>query len=1228
MKKILSLVGLFAVVLVVALSWAQVTPQQTNQQTGAVQVGAHIWVEQSGEKNEVIRAGVVVPILNTTNMQPVEIDVLYNEIKTECADYASLGYPDYYACYMNISKRYLSPERYIYKSVKNAAIAFTYYNPIAHTYQAIPGCDSGTRAIPVLLANMEMQKPELITPDASGDAILYYAECKVPESVYRGTRARVLIEYEPPEENGGAVEIDGQRYYISAAPQVVEISDVSVSVFDIVYNTVSGHLQKAARENSFLCLGVFMVLGLLLASMYFAGKSPMSLLDITTPRMPQPKGFVASGQVLLPYGYGEMKRAMKNKSDAAADFLKKTCSTLKEKIGYTTTGQMAAAGIRKLATKMSKEDSVVMEALAYGAAATGQKEALATVLKKPLSAHGEIEAKAVEQILSAMKAKGGREEVMAGYIKDYILTKKALETMDVLSGHPAPGVKSKWHAKLQNGLAKFVGSNRYTVYSALVMSSYESMVRSSRWLARGTKEMVRQAPTLARGVARTTMELVGGPRALEKLEEKGKVSTLAAWAAKELKKPPVGMPLGQKVAIHEKMSAAYEMIKEEIKRDEIKYVMKQLYKALGVNFALTEEDLLGLCIKDVNILDKSGYSKAAAKIEAIEKELRTILTGKGTLDDKLAALIALAKAHGAVIDTSLFKFNERLNEIDKMYGKEDGYIKYLMLREILAEHEKTVPAAAVNKALITDKFYTVVGRSSICGSDIWETAVLRTLLWDAENGYMKGGLKEALWRTVLEVRNRVTGLIPTSNPNELPEFIRANISELKKIEASNKAMLLALMTDAGKKALAKSINGPAESASVKQIIDMLYGIGRVPKDFEKLKEDRLGRVACFGEPKEVGPAKEWFKLDMKRPWVGELKPAEGYAIAQWVESRFTRSNISPYKASIEAELNRRPGSAKWSVEERTYNAKREWVLEQIRQDCEQRFNSQFAPDAYGKFGERANFYVGILLGFYEKAMKDKGLLENHPDLNRVKAMSTSDVGQLKIFREEIVQKYKKEFMAELKKGVTFDDILTSSRPLVQLYEGDFAYYRKGMPLSIADKVYGDVALRDNKGQWRKFVPEDVVIQFKGRPDLQAEFSKLKEKGPGADWDVFINAVKKWKGENGYDYEREKIFAALVMQHGRSTSDYQKYWRDTALEIKPVREVTEIAPQTFRMLGMNENEKARWLMTAWRNLKTDLGAYAVKTTLMGAGPVFDASYAIVPQTEYLRQHSFRLAANRS
>lgn len=1166
----------------------------------------YVNVEQSGDYGEVLKMGVLVsePVVSPTGE---DAKAVYDRIWSECS-----GADDVNSCFIKKAEEALPaggtlPTMY---SVQNAKFVVMQYNPANGKYDTQINCQ-GT--------GMEViaDQVEEITGYSGAPIQYYYGTCTVPKEYFEGRRITAQVVYVPEEGMSIAYE-----------NPVVEISDSTTSAAEIFKAAVVSAIQAFINETqatggtaTLPCIGVFLILGLLLASMYFAGKSPITLLDITSPRLPAPKGFMASGQVILPYGYGEMKRALKGKAAAGVAAMSGIAAIKASKMGHSSNMERYNKLIEE--SKATGDDKKVMKSLAVlaeeGKISPDKAKALFQTVP---GMYGEEQHKTVAEILKALRAKGGKDAVMADVVKDYFQTVRTSQTMEVLSGQPDLTKRSKIQQSIMGKIDKYAGASRYYTAHSPFGPALGSTVRSGRVVVRGTKEMVKQAPTLARGVAKTTIEMIGGTGALEKMERAGKRgSRFAGVVSKELRKPPASLEVGQMMPIGEKMDHLYNTLRKEISRDEMKYVIKELYKAMGVKLQMAEEEIARMGYRDMDILEVSGYNKNAPAIEAMEKKLRAILTDH-KLDDaaRLNALVSLAESHGAKIDGAMHQFNNKLAAIEA--SGEAGYLKFIALNSLLEEHQNHARAAGVGQTGDDGHFYTVVGRGSLNGRDIMDTMVFRTMVYDAEEGHLLGGLKDELLSTQLNVINRTVSLHPLSNINELPEYMR-NASELQALEKRVVKNFGELLTEDGKRMLAEKGKSPA-TATLSDYVAVGTGLAHsmkgVPRTYDKV--DAQGRVAFWGAEMEFGPAQGAFKVDMKRHWVSDLDTAAQFAIGQHVNSRFTRSYVGPHDPVIEAHLDRMPGSANWTVSQRAAKAKELMVTEQLKTDMENRFNSQFCYAAYGKTPEVAKYYTGVLAGFMEKALMDRGMGEMNSELSFVKNMDLSKPADLRRLGD-IVRRYEGDFQKVLSHKVSFDDIITSNKAYVMTYEGGFAFYRKGMTLSGADRVYGDVSIRDNHGQRRAFNVDDVALEFKGRPDLQRELYKALESGNPGDWKNVMNAAYKWKGEGGYDYEKEKVYGALCWRYGNNTNDMESHWAKSAVEIAPKREVMSLAPTPFRMFGV-ESIGAEKAMTHAKKYGESLGGYLAKVGIGAGGPVFRQSYDVTAHSEALREHSMRTA----
>ncbi len=1178
-------------------------------------------VKQSGEYGEVLQIGMLVSEPAVTP-EGESAAAIYNAIWASCD-----GAEDVNACFLEQAEQHVPeggvlPAMY---SVENARFKVAMYNPATGRYETDVNCEgTGT----VVTADQVTELP------GYGDATIqyYHGTCNVPKEYFEGRRATFQVQYLPEE---GAPVITYQK-------PVVEISDTKTSAIDVLKAAITDAVRAfsegtATGTGTLPCIGVFLILGLLLASMYFAGKSPITLLDITSPRLPAPKGFMASGQVLLPYGYGEMKRALKGKAAAGIAAIAGASALRGGKLGHSDNLPKWRKAIDK--SGATGDDKKFMNGLATlfeennqlakkGVTEKISNDKIGAMFKKVPHDMTQKDYETVAELLHNMRARGGKDEALSNIIKDYIQTQRTSRTMEVLSGQPDLTARNKMHQKIAGQVGKYLGSNRYYVSSTTWGGSLDSVIRSARVAGRGTKEIFRQAPTAVRGVTKTTIEMIGGKGALEKMERAGKRgSRFAGVVSKELKKKGPGMELGGMMPIDEKMDHLYNKLKKEITRDEMKFVMKELYRKLGMNFEVAEEKLAKMGYTAVDILKESGYAENAAAIEKMEGRMRTILMD-GKLSDtaKLEALKALAMEYNALSKSALRDmdaFNSQLMKIDE--SKEAGYMKFIELNALLEKHQAQAKAAGVGQIADDGHFYTVVGRESVNGRDIWETTLLRTMVYDAENGMLgkTAGIKDEMLSAQLNIINRTATLKPTTNMHELPEYMR-NPAELKKLESMVVKNFGELLTEDGKRMLAekgKNVHSATLEDYTAVGTGLAYNMKGVPRTFQEV--DEKGRVAFWGAEEEFGPRAGTFKVDMKRHWVSEIDTGKPFAIGQWVNSRYERSYVGPHDPSIEAHLDRMPGSANWSVSERAKKGKELMVQKLLKEDMENRFNSQFSYAAYGKTPEVARYYTGTMAGFMEKALMDRGMGEMHPDLNFVKTMDLSKPADLKKLGE-IVKRYETDFQKVLNHKVTFDDIVTSNKAYVMHYEGGFSFYRKGMALSGADRVYGDVVIKDkHTGQNRAFNVDDVAIEFKGRPDLQREYYKAQSSGDPKDWTGFMNSAAKWKEEGGFDLEKEKVFGALCWRHSNQTFDMMSHWQKSAVEIVPKREAMALAPTPFRMFGA-ESVGAEKLMTHLKRYGEDMGNYLAKIGVGAGGQVFQQSYAVTAHSEALRQQSMRTA----
>ncbi|MBU0531958.1 hypothetical protein KKB44_00525 [Candidatus Micrarchaeota archaeon] len=1093
------------------------------------------------------------------------------------------------------------------ESLQNARITVEYYNMIAGDYTPISSCQNLHTTI----------SGDATVPSAEGEVSVpyYYTECDLSSALSgQSGRTTLRVSYDP--EPGALICPSYNLYYFNN----VNVP-AATALTQNLNNLMEGMIQSAG--GTLPCLGVFLILGLLLSSLYFAGKSPISLLDITTPRLPQPKGVAAGGQILMPFGWTEMKRTTRAKMVAAAGAAAISARLLAR-------GRGGDADLRRLRDRISglrgtaadraagdvEQGKKMADALVTAGRSIGMKGSELDHLASNLPYHyGDAEQRTIAQILEALEKRGGRDALLGATMRDYFLGQRTYQSLETITGHHAPGERDTVHYAVTSRLTKAFGVNRYAVIGGFVPGMYDSIWRTTKVVGRGTKAAFTQAPELARGAARTTMEMIGGRRAIQDLEARSGSSAFAAWVTK---KHPSEVVIGQAFPVNDKMAHLYRTLRDETYRDEMRYVLRQFYKKFGVNFNLSEHELAELGYKDLDILKRSGY-KATAELLAAEQEMRRILSGSMTSQQKLQALTTFAEAHGAHIDHQMLAFSQKVASIDESAHAE--HVKMILLQKELEEQNKVRMSVSTGGMIHDDAYQCHVGGDSLRQSHMWETMVLRTMVWDAENGHLQGGLKEELLSARLNVANRMASLDPTTAIGQLPEHMR-NEAQLKAVTERNRKDLIQLFTDEGHALFQKVSNKSMQAASMNEIVQFMYG-GETPKTCHIDK--KTGKMIWWEGDTELSLPKGTTLVDVKRHWVDKLTAQDNFAIGQWVESRFTRSYVPPFKASIEAELDRAPGSANWGVKQRTAEAKKLWVLDQLQQDMEQRFNSQFGHNTYGTTRETMKFYSGVMAGFMEKALRDKGLSNNHPDVRFLEEMDIASPEHLRRLNG-LMQTYGKEYHDTMAKPITYDDIAKSNKPVVMFHEGGLGYYKKNMALSDMDRVLGgEVALKDNTGQLRKFIPEDVPINFGGRDDLSREYGRVSRSKNPNDWTNFIENASKWAKEGGYNYEKEKVLAATLWSYANQTYDYERFWRNSAVSVQAQRQVTPAAPSPLRFFGADAPKFTTDVVKPFRDMGMHFGDYISKVALQAGGSLHTTAYDITPTSEYYKQHSWQLAS---
>jgi len=1123
--------------------------------------------------------------------------------------------------YYSADKSYQFTETYL----QNVPVSVAYF--AQGKWIPIPACTN-------ILTNI--QGPALPQVAGAPTQYIYYAQCNIASAVQGKTEVSMVAIFTGNSSISGSTqnwEYDNGSVTASTAfANSINTMIASLSCAGGQSTTPSGAVSCGSAGSigtgSLPCVGVFLIMGLLLASLYFSGKSPISMLDITTPKLPAPKGITAGGQILAPFGYTELSKTINAKlaKDAAAltasaNNMAKTRSgdaelnQLKNAINSTKDAALKAGGDLE-------QNKAVANALVTAGRSIGMSGAELQPLTKLPYRYGQAEHKKVAQILETLAEKGGNQgKVMSMTFRDYLYGLRTSQSLEVLSSHPDIGQRSVAYAKVSGVMGKMYGANRYNVLSGVVMAGTHSSVRTARVTGRMAKSIVTEMPSAARAISKTAMEGISGPRAMEELAAKAKTSQTSAWIYAQLsKKPsePSAGSIGTMFPINDKMGHFYKSLNNEAMNSAIYYEVKQIYKKAGMRFDISEEELVNMGFVDMDILQRSGYSRA---VESVDSEVRKILSNASlTQAEKINALSEVAQKHGAFIDPQMTHFTERIDAIAQSGQPE--HIQCIMLNQLLEEQNSVRMAGSRGGMVNDDAFVSTVGGESLRGNQIWQTMLFGTMAWDGQHGYLNGGIKEELLSARLNVAQREGTLNPeeAAKHGDIPTYA-VNMAELKKVADRNRSDLIQLFSPKGEEQFAQSHGGKSMSnASIPEIVKFMYG-GDMARS--GTVDKKTGRMTWYASDLELSLQPNATLVDMKRHWItGEDSKDNKVTLGGFVEGRFTKSYIPPYKASLEAEADRMAGSSSWSEAERTQVMKKLWMKDQLLQDMESRFNSQFGQNTYGTTRETMRFYGGIMAGFMDKALEDKGMTSNEPDRVFLQTMDYTNAKHL-MRLADLQKTYANEYHKVISEPMTYDGIAGSKRAVVEMYGGGYAYYNKGMMLSDGDRIMaGEAAIRDNKGQLHKFTGEEV-IKMPGRDDLYNMYLAARSEKDPAKWQGVMEEAGKWSNTGAYDYDKKKVYAQLCWQFATTTGDYSQFWRESGVTVEAKRQVTPVAPSILRTFGY-EGSRAADIIRPFRDIALHGGDYISKVALASGGKLLQTSFDITPVSSQLRMQSFQLA----
>lgn len=626
---------------------------------------------------------------------------------------------------------------------------------------------------------------------------IYHYECTVPKAQFEGKCITITAKLIGPVKYGGA-------------SAYTTLCGANSQLIGQIETTLDEKLNAAASKNYSACVLGFILLGLLLATMFYSGRSPLSLLDITTPNLPSPKTVAASGQVLGHMVYGRMMRIsneMMDNMDKNArkpkdrgmflrhedDVLKKMSGNQKgdfEKrkrmISDSDADARTKSLLRMLALKMIERG----KNLADIDRLIGNKKSLLRYIEEE---HRTL-AKMINELRNDAKQRGvagdaGIADAMDSYFQRYIHANR-MNILTGLSGENRKGSISDFFYRtarvLTNGpqvFAPYYGGNRgvkkvvesvqkvfpgigrLPIIGGFIGTSIDAAFRSARITNRYGEVL---AGSLIRGGMRVAKGKKGKEYVSQKMRQIGAELEQEAHGQKQMgyfermgkRMMSAGSAETTKVGgfspIHLKMEELYKTLYKEAHYDVMSFLLRKIYAELGVDFNLSEMDFAGLYKKPENILQKCNVDPES--LRAIEHEIRSVLTGRRGeheseyehLDAKVRGLERIANSVGARLGGEWSNAYESIHGLGVADSAMENTLRLMELQGMLRGFHNTD----------RDGFCLHVGMESMPEGSVWAHFNLRKLIHSAEEigDTYSGGLADVMLESWLWSVNRTVGL--------------------------------------------------------------------------------------------------------------------------------------------------------------------------------------------------------------------------------------------------------------------------------------------------------------------------------------------------------------------------------------------------------------------------------------------------------------------------------------
>lgn len=1013
----------------------------------------------------------------------------------------------------------------------------------------------------------------------------YAARCTLPPEVFRGISARELqlrIDYIPAE--GENYIASSTRHSIPIAGESTTAAQLGRTITDLINSANSG-------GNMLFCLGAFLILGGLLSTMYFSGQSPLSLLDLTTPKLPMPKGLAASGQVVLPFGYTETKNITTRQMAATAALSRTITQGLMSESGLHTNRAVQAIVNR------AGSDQVTRDVASLGAMVLGPNRYadLQRVFNgRAIGSFGTSEHALVRQIIEAARERGGRYAYAALNLQAHLTAAEAMKTYNLITG--STGVYGK-DSGFEKNLHKYIGYavGRYDTLRAVGAASAGSLGRSSTIIFGATRDAVRGAPKFVRDTVQDLRdERIARTRGVEDLARvrrervaaNARVANSAFLAANENQENK----FGYSYHVSESMTHLYENLRREAYADVRGYVMMQILRSKAGVRNLTFEQVMELATKPANLRQTLGMTNAAALAE-LEVEFRRILSNKTMSPrEQFDELSRMAQRYGAHIDPAARRLMDSVEAVE--LSREPSHVKMITLIGRIEEQHNN--RGQKTQGAHQDNAYVCTVGGAMADDHVYRVALLRPYMQALENGKMQGVANgEGIVTFAHALRAKTINSMFSSEPdaldaNAVPVALR-NVDR-RAVAAAMRESLSEQFTEAGAKAFEAKTGKAFASASLASILEFTKtAVANDPHggSHEAYLPDAYLRIGYREVHNQAG----------KRDSIAEhlqMRSAEGKKIVE--------------DPVVEAQMRRDPRVRTMDAQEQGELMQRLIMANGLKRNFETRLSEAFGNNVYGTTHESARQLTAVSVAYLSQILREKGVAPNNIEAAFLEKVDLEKPEHRRKIAE-LISKYNKEFNDIQQRKYGISDLSSSEQVYVRMYEGGYVPYHKCMQLAYErdQVVNGVVSVRNKNGRYERFTIEDVPIKLEGRSDLMEEWHRVQGSRNKEDWLPFIARMKNYKNAGEYDPVREKEFAAVLWHYGSRTGEYSAtLWKDSAITLTARKDTIELSPAVARIAGV-ETPRLNQLYHNLDIVTRNLGEFGARNFMVGAGGYIEASY---------------------